>query len=110
MNKLQFNIDEDCLFSLISPEVVDISSDSEDILSIAPGNITQLDEKFRINPAGSNLMPEFVESTIGTLFPKISVTLEHNEAANTSGTQLERCLMELMGSPRMIKRFLQTHL
>ena len=69
MNKIQFNVDEDCLYTPISSDVVDISSESEDAFSIEPGANTQLEERFRINPAGSNLMSAFVGTTTAILFP-----------------------------------------
>ena len=48
MDKLQFNIDADSLYSPILPDVVDISSGSEDAFSIQPGDRVQLDERFRM--------------------------------------------------------------
>ena len=97
MNKLQFNIDEDCLYSPISPDVMDISSESEDAFSIPPGDTTQLEGRFRITPSGSNLMSAFVGATTATLFPNTSVTLEQEVVTNASGTQLEIDLTGLIG-------------
>ena len=42
MDKLQFNFDEDSLYSPLSPEVIDISREAEKVFSIAPGNVSQL--------------------------------------------------------------------
>ena len=42
MDKLQFNFDENSLYSPLSPEVIDISSELEETFSIAPGNVSQL--------------------------------------------------------------------
>ena len=78
MDKLQFNIDEDSLYSPISPDVVDISGGSEDAFSIQPGDRVQLEERFRINPAGSNLMSAFVGAATASLFPNMDTTLEHD--------------------------------
>ena len=76
MDKLQFNTDEDDLYSPISIDVVDISSESEEAFSIQPGDCVQLEERFRINPAGSNLMSAFVGAATATLFPNTDTTLE----------------------------------
>ena len=99
MNKLQFNVDEDCLYSPVSPDKVDISSESEDVFSITPGDTTQLEERFRINPAGSNLKSGFVGATTATRFPDTNASLEQDAVTIASGTQLERDLMELIGAP-----------
>ena len=53
--------------------------------------------KFPDKPAGSNLISAFMGSTVDTLLPNTSSTVEHNETTNTSGTQLKRDSMELMG-------------
>ena len=97
MDKLQFNIDEDGLYSPISPNVVDISSGSEDAFSIQPGDRVQLEERFRINPAGSNLMSAFVGAATASLFPNMDTTLEHDAVSVASGTQLEKDLMGIIG-------------
>ena len=96
MDKLQFNFDEDSLYSPLSPEVIDISSEAEEVFSIAPGNVSQLGENFRVNPVGSNLMSAFVGSSLATLFPSPTVPAERNETASVEGTQIERDLIELM--------------
>ena len=59
MNTLQFNIDEDLGYSPISPDVIDISSESGEESIVEPGNIAQLYEKFRIFTLGSNIMTAF---------------------------------------------------
>ena len=97
MDKLQFNIDEDSPYSPISPDVVDISSGSEDAFSIQPGDRAQLEERFRINPAGSNLMSAFVGAATASLFPNTDTALEHDAVSVASGTQLEKDLMGLIG-------------
>ena len=64
--------------------------------SIVPGDTSQLGEKFRVNPAGSNLMSAFVGSSLATLFPNSTVPVERSDAASVEGTQIERDLIELM--------------
>ena len=98
MNKLQFDIDEDSLYSPISPDVVDISSGSEGDFSSAPGDIAQLDERFRIDTAGSNLMSAFMGAATATLYPDTGISSGHESAIITSGTQLEKELMDLIGT------------
>ena len=100
MKKLQFNVDEDCLYSPISPDVVDISSGSEEAFSLAPGDLAQLEERFRINTSGSNLMSAFMGAATATLYPEAEASLGQNSETITSGTQLKRDLMELIGVPQ----------
>ena len=96
MDKLQFNFDEDSLYSPLSPDVIDISSETEETFSVAPGNISQLGEKFRVNPAENNLMSTFVGSSVATLFPNSNVLAGHDDAVRVEGTQIEQDLIELM--------------
>ena len=100
MDKLQFGIDEDSLYSPKSPDVVDISSDTEDEFSIAPGDIAQLNERFRVDTAGSNLMSAFMGAATATLYPDTEISSGHESTTITSGTQLERELMDLIGAPQ----------
>ena len=96
MNNLQFNIDEDPLDTPISPEVVDISSRSEDGFLVEPGNTFKIDEKFRNNPTGTDMMSAFMGTTSASLFPETSDTATKVEAMDTAGTHLEKELMELV--------------
>ena len=105
MNNLQFNLDEDPLYSPISPEVVDISSGSEDGFLVEPGNTFKIDEKFRINPTGTNLMSAFMGTTSASLFPETSDTATIVEEMDTAGTRLEKELMELVGDTQGTQLF-----
>ena len=69
MNPTQFNITEDLGYSPISPDVIDISSESGEEFIGEPSNIAQIDERFRINTIGSNIMAAFVGSVTAVLFP-----------------------------------------
>ena len=100
MEKLQFNSDMNSLYSPISPDVVHISSESENSFSMAPGDIAQLDERFRINTTGSNLMSAFMGSTLASLYVDPANTAEQNESVSATGTQIEQDLMELLGEPQ----------
>ena len=88
------------LYSPISPDVVDISSESENSFSMAPGNIALLDERFRIDTTGSNLMSAFMGSTLASLYVDPANTAEQNESVSATGTQIEQDLMELLGEPQ----------
>ena len=99
-NKLQFDIDEDPLYSPISPDVVNISSGSEGDFSIAPGDVAEFDERFRIDTAGSNLMSAFMGAAAATLYLDPETGPGQPSATITSGTQLERELMDLIGVPQ----------
>ena len=100
MEKLQFNTDVNSLYSPISPDVVDISSESENSFSMAPGDIAQLDVRFRINTTGSNLMSAFMGSTLASLYVDPANTAEQNESVSATGTQIEQDLMDLLGEPQ----------
>ena len=105
---LLFNFEEDYLYSPISPVVVDKSSDSDNPFSIASENVGQLVEKFRINPAGSNLMSAFMGSTMASPYPDTVRTLERGESAGTPEA-LERDLMELFEDSRDNQFFPRSH-
>ena len=96
MDNFQSNVEEDFLYSPISPDVVEISSDSDDTFAVSPGNIGQLDEKFRINTTGSNLMSAFIGSMLAFLYPDADTTMEQSETTGVPEAQLERDLMELI--------------
>ena len=100
MEKLQFNSDMNSLYSPTSPDVVDISRESENSFSMDPGNIAQLDERFRINTTGSNLMSALMGSTLASLYVDLANTAERNESVSATGTQIEQDLMELLGEPQ----------
>ena len=97
MDNFKSNFEEDSLYSPIYPDVVDISSDSDDAFAVSPGNIRQLDEKFRINTTGSNLMSAFMGFMLASLYPDTDTTMEQSETAGVPEAQLERDLMELIG-------------
>ena len=96
MNKLQFNFDEDSLYSPLSPDVVDISSDSENGFLVEPGNILQIEERFRANPMGQDAMTAFIGPTAALLFPSNSVSVPQTDTIDTAGTRIEQELMELV--------------
>ena len=99
MNSLQFNFDEDSLYSPISPDVIDISSDSDNAFPVAPGDVGQLEERFRLNPVGSNLMSAFLGSTLASLYTDATMTADQGGEMTTTGTELEKDLAELIADP-----------
>ena len=90
MNKHQFNIDENCLYSPLLPDVVDILSDSGDVFTVEHEIITQLEVKFRVNTSGSNLMSAFVGSSKATLFPQNGDNGAVNKEIDTAENQLKK--------------------
>ena len=89
MEKFQFDTDVNSLYTPKSPDVVDISSESENSFSIAPGDIAQLDERFRVNTTGSNLMSAFMGSALASLYVDPANTAEQNEFVGATGTQID---------------------
>ena len=96
MNASQSNITEDLGYSPISPDVIDISSESGEEFIVEPGNIAQIDERFRINTMGSNIMAAFVGSATTVLFPH-SNPIDRQGTIDTTGTNIGREIMELIG-------------
>ena len=95
MNPAHFNITENLSYSPISPEVVDISSESGEEFIVEPGNIAQIDERFGINTMGSNMMFAFVGSAAAVLFPQPN-PINRQETVDTAGSSIEREIMELI--------------
>ena len=96
MNNLQFNFDEDSLYYPLSPDVVDISSDSENGFLVEPGNILQIEERFGANPMGQDVMTAFIGPTAALLFPSIGVSVPQTDTIDTAGSRIEQELMELL--------------
>ena len=69
MNPTPSNITEDLCYSPNSPDVIDISSESGEEFVVESGKIAQINERFRINTMGSNIMVAFVGSATAALFP-----------------------------------------
>ena len=69
MNNLQFNFDEDSLYSSLSPDVVDISSASENGFLVEPGNAPQIEERFRAKPFGARCDVRLHRSRCSSVVP-----------------------------------------
>ena len=96
MNNLQFNFGEDSLYSLPSPDVVVISSDSEIGFLVEPGNVLQIEERFRDDPTGQDVMTAFKGPAAALLFVSNSDSVPQPDTIDTSGTRIEQELMELV--------------
>ena len=92
---MQFNIDQ-ILDNFISPSVIDVSSDSGEEFTVEPGNVQALDERFCVVGSNSDAMSAFVGAAVATLFPSSSVRYQSEEVIDTTGSQIERQLMELI--------------
>ena len=67
---MKFNLEEDTLYSPLSPDVIEIQGNSENNEVLAePGNVSQMEETFRNNPATQDAMTTFVVSATAMLFP-----------------------------------------
>ena len=47
-------MEEDTLYSPLSPDVIDISSNSDNEFIVEPGNVPQLLDRFRVNTTGED--------------------------------------------------------
>ena len=95
MNNLQFNLDENSLYQPLSPDVIDISSNSDSEFVVDPGNIPQMEETFRINPANHNALTTFMGAATAMLFPSDGAIIFQGDKIDTAGTGIEQELMEL---------------
>ena len=93
---MQFNINE--MFGNLgsSPSKRDVSSESEEEFSVEPGNVQALDERFRVRGPSTDAMSAFVSAATATLFPSPSFPHQSEDVINTSGSQIERQLMNLV--------------
>ena len=102
MSSLQFNLEEDSLYSPISPDVIDISSNSGDEFLVEPGNVPQLEERFRVNQTTHDVMTTFMGAATAKLFPSGNDPILQGSVIDTTGTGIEQELMELIEESRVI--------
>ena len=76
--------------------MIDISSNSGKEFLVEPGNIPQIEERFRINPATHSAMTIFTGAVTVMLFLSNSVIISQDDTINTAGTGIEEELMELI--------------
>ena len=102
MSNLQIVLEEDSLYCPISPDVIDISSNSGDEFLIEPGNVTQLEERFRINQTTQDAMTTFMGAATAMLFPSSNDPILQSNVIDTTGTGIEQELMELIEESRVV--------
>ena len=93
---MQFKIDEILDNFNSSPSVIDVSSESGQEFMVEPGIVQALDERFHVVGPNSDAMSAFVGAAAATLFPSSSVPYQSEEVINTTGSQIERQLIELI--------------
>ena len=93
---MQFNIDE--MFDNINspPSIIDVSSESGEEFTVKPGGVQTLVERFRVGCPGTNAMSAFEGAAAATLFPSSSHPHQSEKVSDTTGSQNERQLMELV--------------
>ena len=102
MRNLQFVLEEDSLYSPISPDVIDISSNSGDDFLVEPGNVTQLEERFRVNQTTQDAMTTFMGAATAMLFLSSNDPILQGNVIDTTGTGIEQELMELDEESRVV--------
>ena len=96
MNSLQFVLEEDSLYFPISPDVIDISSNSGDESLVKPGNVPQLEEQFRVNQTTHDVMTTFMGQQQRCFFPRTTTPF----CKATSKTLLKLALNKNNGANR----------
>ena len=93
---MQFNIYE--MFDNFDspPSKFDVSSESGEEFMVEPGDVQVLDERFRVGGPSTDAMSAFVGAAAATLFPSSAVSYQNEETIDTTGSQIERQLMELV--------------
>ena len=102
MSNLQFVLEEDSLYSPISLDVIDISSNSGDEFLVERGNVTQLDERFRVNQITQDAMTTFMGAATAMFFPSSNDPILQGNVIDTTGTGIEQELMELIEESRIV--------
>ena len=90
MNNLQFAMEDDTLYSPLSPDVIDISSNSDNEFLVEQGNVPQLLDRVRANTTQGNPMTAFVGSAAALLFPSGGNGVPPQDAIEVRGTRIER--------------------
>ena len=115
MNDLQFAMDEDTLYSPLSADVIDISSNSDNEFVVEPGNVPQLLDRFRANTTEGDPMTAFMGSTAALLFPSGGNEVPHHDVTDVRGTRIEKELMDLVeedlpSTPSLLPSFIDSEL
>ena len=89
MDRLQFGPDNlmDTFRSSLS--IKDISSESGEEFNVEPGDVSAIEERFRVGAPGSSAMSAFVGAAATTLFPQSTFQRADTEVKDTAGSQIE---------------------
>ena len=102
---MQFNIDE--MFDnhlRSSPSTIDDSNESGEEFVVEPGNVQALDERFRVGGPSTDAMSAFVGAAAANFIPSHSLPHSPEDVSYTTGSQIERQLMGLVGEQRVISK------
>ena len=88
-------MEEDTLYSPLSPDVIDISSNSDNEFIVEPGNVPQLLDRFSVYTTEENPMTAFMGSTAALSFPSGGNEVPTQDTIDVRGTSIERELMDL---------------
>ena len=77
-----------------SLSVIDVSSESGEEFTVEPGNVQKLDERFHVGGHSTDAMPAFAGAAAATLFPSHSLPHQSQDVTDTSGSQIERQLID----------------
>ena len=93
---MQFDINEKFGNLGSSISIIDVSGESEEEFTAEPGNVQARDERFRVGGTSTDAMPAFVGAATATLFLSPSFPHQSEDLINTSRSQIERQLMNLV--------------
>ena len=96
MDNLQFNLEEELMLPSLSPAIIDASSDSGDEFIVHPGDLSEIEDRFRPGGPRSDVMTAFIRAATASLFPAPTRRSEEYKRIDISGTRIERQLVDLM--------------
>ena len=80
----------------LSAALIDILSDSGDEFIVHPGDMSEIEDRFRPGGPRSDVMTAFMGAATASLFPAPTRRSEEDEIIDISGTRTERQLVDLM--------------
>ena len=96
MDNLQFDLEEELMLPSLSPAIIDVSSDSGDEFIVHPGDLSEIEDRFRPGGPRSDVMTAFMGAATASVFPAPTRRSEEGEIVDLSGTRIERKLVDLM--------------
>ena len=88
MDNLQFNLEEELLPPSLSPAVIDVSSDSGDEFIVHPGDLSEIEDRFRPGGPRSDVLTAIMGAATASLFLAPKRRSEEDEIIDTSGALL----------------------